>query len=294
MRKNKMLLGYILVIASAIIYGCIPLLTRYIYAEGLNSFSLVFIRNSLALPMLAIAARLGGSSLKITPRAIPSIGIIAAFGCCITPILLYTSYTDIDTGIATVFHFIYPALVMILGMVFLKNKLRPVNLVSLAVCIAGICMFYTPGAQIGVTGSSLALLSGLTYAIYIIGLSGFRHKEITGFVFNFYGSVFCSILSLIICICSNKLCFPTTLRSWLLCIFFALICNVGAVVLFQSGTRMIGGERASILSTFEPITSVIVGILFLHESGGVLSALGTVLVILAGALIAVADLKKSK
>ena len=155
--------------------------------------------------MLAIAARLGGSSLKITPRAIPSIGIIAAFGCCITPILLYTSYTDIDTGIATVFHFIYPALVMVLGMVFLKNKLRPVNLVSLAVCIAGICMFYTPGAQIGVMGSSLALLSGLTYAIYIIGLSGFRHKEITGFVFNFYGSVFCSILSLIICICSNGL-----------------------------------------------------------------------------------------
>ena len=33
-------------------------------------------------------------------------------------------YTDIDTGIATVFHFIYPALVMILGMVFLKSKLR--------------------------------------------------------------------------------------------------------------------------------------------------------------------------
>ena len=37
---------------------------------------------------------------------------------------------------------------------------------------------------------------------------------------------------------------------------------MGAAVLFQSGTRLIGGERASILSAFEPITGVIIGIAF--------------------------------
>ena len=35
----------------------------------------------------------------------------------------------------------------------------------------------------------------------------------------------------------------------LLCILLALVISVGAVVMFQRGTFMIGGERASILST---------------------------------------------
>ena len=68
-----------------------PLMTRLIYREGVNSFSLVFLRNLISLPVLAIAARLGGRSLKIKPQALPSIGGIALLGCCATTILLYTS-----------------------------------------------------------------------------------------------------------------------------------------------------------------------------------------------------------
>lgn len=292
MQKNKTLSGYILVIASAIIYGCMPLLSRLIYEEGVNSFSLVFIRNILSLPMLFFAAKLSGSSLKIEPRALPSIGGIAAMGCCITPMLLYTAYNDIDTGIATVFHFVYPALVMILSLIFLKNKFKLTNLASLAVCITGICMFYTPGAQIGILGSTLALLSGLAYAIYIVWLSSFKYKKISGFVFNFYGIIFCSAISFVFCLCSGNLYFPTSPKGWLLCILFALIFNVGAVVLFQSGTRIIGGERASILSTFEPITGVIVGVAFLGETGGWTTIVGTVLVVAASVMITVFDMKK--
>ena len=291
MKKNKTVLGYVLVIASAVIYGLMPLLTCFIYEEGVNSFSLVFIRNILSLPMLAIATKIGGSSLKINPRALPTIGGIALLGCCVTPMLLYTSYNFIDTGIATVFHFVYPALVMILSLVFLKTKFRFANLISLIICIAGICMFYTPGAELSISGSALALLSGLAYAIYIVWLSVFKYTDISGFVFTFYGSLFCSIVSLIFCVCSGNMYFPTTLQGWLLCILFALICNVGAVVLFQKGTMLIGGERASILSTVEPITSVVAGIAFLGEDGGIFTIIGTVLVVIASTLIAVSDMK---
>ena len=61
MRKNKVILGYTLVIASAVIYGLMPLLTRFIYMEEVNSFTLVFLRNILPVPMLAIAAKIQGA-----------------------------------------------------------------------------------------------------------------------------------------------------------------------------------------------------------------------------------------
>lgn len=295
MRKNKLFLGYILVIASAMLYGSMPLLSRLIYLEGVTPFSLVFLRNVISIPMLALAATISGKSLKINPHALPSIGGIATIGCCITPLLLYISYTDMDTGVATVFHFIYPAVVMVLSLIFLKSKFKFINLASLVLCLLGICIifiFHSSDAQIGILGSATALFSGVTYAIYIVGLSIFRYKEISGFVFNFYGASFCVGVSLIICICSGNLRFPASASGWLLCVLFALICNVGAVVLFQSGTRLIGGERAAILSAFEPITGVIAGIAFLDEEGGWSTVVGTALVVTSCILITLFDAKK--
>lgn len=294
MQKNKLILGYILVILSAMIFGCMPLMTQFIYKEGVNSFGLVFWRNLLSLPMLAIAARVSGGSLKILPKSIPSIGWIAVFGCCLTPMLLYTAYTDIDTGVATVFHFVYPAIVMLLGLIFLKNKIKAGNLISLAVCIAGICVFYAPGAEIGALGSALALLSGVTYAIYIIGLAGFKYKEISGFVFHFYGTVCCTAVSFVICLCGGNLTLPSSVWGWILCALFGLIFNIGAVILFQRGTFIIGGERASILSTFEPITGVIIGMAFLGEPGSWRTAIGSALVLLASIMITIFDITAKK
>ncbi len=295
--RKKMFLGYFLVIASAVLYGSMGLLATLIYKEGVTPFSLVFLRNIISLPLLAFAATVSGKSLKIPPRALPSISWIAVFGCCITPLLLYISYNDIGTGLTTVFHFVYPAVVIVLSLIFLKSKFKLANLISLVICLTGICVifiFNSVGEQLGIMGSVLALMSGLTYAVYILGLSGFRYKEISGFVFNFYGASFCAIVSLIVCLCSGNMKFPTSTTGWLLCILFALICNVGALVLFQSGTRLIGGERASILSAFEPITGVVIGIAFLDEKGGWSTAVGTALVVISCVLIAVFDMKKEK
>lgn len=291
MQKNQTVKGYIFVIVSAIIFGSMPLMAKFIYAEGVNSLSLVFLRSALSVPMLALLAKVRGQSLKISPKALPSVSIIALMGCCVTPLLLFTSYQYIDSGTATVFHFIYPAVVVLLGILFLKNKVKVGNLVSLLICIVGVCLFYTPGEALSPLGSGIALLSGVTYAVYIVLLAGFRYKEISGFVFSFYVAIICSAVMLIVCLCSGQLKLPTSLVGWVLCILFAFAINVGAVVLFQCGTFIIGGERASILSTFEPITSIIAGAIVFHETVGWRTVVGSVLVISASILIAVMDMK---
>ena len=83
-------------------------------------------------------------------------------------------------------------------------------------------------------------------------------------------------------------------RIFMLCFIFAMLVTTGAVVLFQQASFIIGGERTSILSTLEPTTSVIVGILIFHEPLSLRTVLGSVLVILASLLIAVFDIKSQK
>ena len=95
---------------------------------------------------------------------------------------------------------------------------------------------------------------------------------------------------LLICLVSGLLTLPATFTGWLYCFAFSIVINVCAVVMFQQGTFYIGGQKASILSTLEPITSIFVGALVFHESIGIQTAAGSVLVILASILIALTDM----
>jgi drug/metabolite transporter (DMT)-like permease len=160
--------------------------------------------------------------------------------------------------------------------------------------MADIALFYSPGHSLDPRGSLLALSSGMTYAIYVISLSTYKHEKGSVFGFSFCVSSIASVLLLLICLLTGQLALPQTLQGWLLSIGFACIVNAGAVALFQRGTFLIGGSRASILSTFEPITGVFVGILVFRETVNPFTLLGTALVIAAGVLIALFDVKKAR
>lgn len=289
---SKNVKGYVFAVLSAVIYGSMPLMSKYIYADGVNPLTLVFLRNVFSLIPLGMLAYRERKTLKIPGKLLPSIALIGVLGCCITPILLFSSYQFIPSGTATVIHFAYPAVVMIGGLLFFRQKLRVMGIASMVLCITGICMFYTPGESLDLTGSLLALASAVSFASYVLLLSRFDSTRVSGFLFNFYVTVVCSIFTLIVCLASNSLALPASLSGWGLCVVFSLLVTTGAVVLFQQSTFLIGGDRASILSTLEPITSVLLGCIFFREPFGIRVALGTALVVAASILIVLPGKRK--
>lgn len=290
--KKQMLTGYLCAICSAVIYGCMPLMSKYIYADGVNPLTLVFLRNALSILPLGILAYREKKTLAIPKKILPSISLISLLGCSATPILLFSSYQFMASGTATVFHFVYPALVIVLQILFTGKKVQMSNLVSVALCVVGIGLFYAPGEPLNLTGSALALSSGLTFAIYVVLLSNFDRSHVSGFLFSFYVATISSIFLLITCLVTGNLALPTSLTGWGLCVLFSLAVTTGAVVLFQNSTFLIGGERTSILSTLEPITSIILGVIVFGEPFGLRVLIGTVLVVAASVLTAVCDMKK--
>ena len=73
MKQKTLIQGYALVILSAVLYGCMPLITRYIYAEGISRESAVLMRNILALPALALLTQTQYKSFRIPMKALPAI-----------------------------------------------------------------------------------------------------------------------------------------------------------------------------------------------------------------------------
>ncbi|MBQ3124363.1 MAG: DMT family transporter [Clostridia bacterium] len=292
MNQKKLIAGYFFVILSAFIFGLMPLMAKLIYKEGTNPQSLVFLRNIISIPVLLLLSVATKKPIKINAAAIPYISVIALMGCCITPLLLFHSYNHIPSGTATVFHFIYPPVVVLGEYIFLKNKFSLSNLLSVFLCVIGIVLFYNPDTTINIKGSLYALVSGVTYAIYVMCLSGFKYKEISGFTFSLYIAISASAVMLLVCIFTDQLKFPQSIFGWVLTFLFSISLNVGAVVLFQKGTFLIGGGRASVLSTIEPVTSILAGVVIFNEKISAFTVIGTLLVITASILIALSDRTK--
>lgn len=294
MNRSQTVRGYLMVILSAVIFGCMPMMAKFIYDGGINSLSLVLMRNLLSLPVVGLAAFRQRGSLRIPRKAVPSIAAIGITGCCVAPTLLFSSYFYIASGTATVFHFVYPAAVVLGGVLCCRERVTPGNLVSVLLCVVGIALFYNPGDPLDWRGSTLALLSGVVFAAYVLMLSHFKHREVSGFLLNFYIFAINSLVMLGVCLAAGLLTLPATLGSWMFYFFFALVTNVCAVAMFQQGTFLIGGQQASILSTLEPITGVFMGALVFRETVGLRTALGSGLVIAASILIVLSEIHGKK
>lgn len=294
MKQHNLFKGYCLVILSAFLFGCMPLITKNIYAQGVNSLSVVFLRNLLSIPVLGALTIAKERTLRVPKKAILPIAAIGLTGCCITPFLLFTSYNFLASGTATVLHFIYPSAVVLASIFFLKKKPHTGSIVSVIICALGIGLFYDPSTPLNPFGALLALVSGITYAAYVVLLSVCNLHGVKGFRLAFYLAVICTVVMTPVFLLSGGITFPTSIIGWLLCFLLAVIINVGAVILFQQGTLLIGGERAAILSTVEPITGVFIGAVAFQEVISARSAIGSVLVIAASVLIAVSDMKAKK
>lgn len=286
--------GYLLVISSAILFGCMPLGAKFTYANGLNSLSLTFYRNLLSLPIMIFLVRLRGESLKVGQKDLIKLIVLALLGGILTPILLYASYNYISSGTSTTLHFIYPAVVILAEVIFCKTHLPFKQLFSVMLCLIGVSLFYVPGADLNPLGSALAILSGITYATYIVLLSKFDIRNISGFKFSLYLSGICSLVIWLVCITTGNFSVPESRSCWVACFLFSLALSVGAVVLFRQGTLLIGSQRASILSTFEPITSILIGILWFNEPFDWRTAVASILIIIATILLSVFDAVHSR
>ena len=292
MSRRNQWLGYFFVILSAVIFGCMPLGANFLYAQGVTPMSLVFLRNLLSLPLLALlGSRQGG--LRISRDALREVGVAAFFGCWLAPTLLFSSYRYLASGMATVFHFAYPVIV-VLGGFLLREKVKKSALFCALLCSLGILLLFDPHGTVDPLGVTFALTSGVAYAVYILILGHFRHREVSGFRLSFYMAIVSMICTLILCLATSQLCLPQTPGGWGVAFLFSFAVSVGAVVLFQEGTFLIGAQRAAILSTFEPITSIFFGILFLNETLTPRILLGSAITLLAGVLITVTGRKSGE
>jgi len=271
-----------------------PIGAKFVYAGGGNSFSLVLYRSLFALPALFILMlRNKDISMKVTKNEIKKIIILVVGGLALTPILLFSSYNFVSSGMATTIHFVYPIFVLFGCAIFFGDKISFVKILCVVLCMIGIIFLCSPLDGGSFLGLSLAFVSGITYSFYIIYLDKSGLKSMYHFKLGFYAAIVSCIVMLIFTVATGQLVVSMTPSAWIATFVFANAITVGAVVLFQIGVRTVSSQKAAILSTFEPITSILVGMLFMREIFTAKIGIGSLLIIISVIILTKFDNEKA-
>lgn len=257
--------GYIYIALSAIIFGLMPLLTKIIIARGATSLTIPFFRVFYVTIVLFFVLKIKKIDLHLEKRDLLSVILTSIFGSGITIIILNESYNYVDTGIATSLHFLYPLFVAILCCFFYGEKIKKKQIISLSFALIGIICFMSKGNG-SLFGYLLAIASGLTYAYYLVKMDKTGLVKMNALKLSFYLALFTTIEIFTMNLFMQDIVFKMDVLSYVLLLVLALSSSFLATVLLQKGVLLLGSTRASFICLLEPVTSMIVGILWLNEA----------------------------
>ena len=272
--------GYIYTVLSAIIFGLMPLLTKIIIARGSTSLTIAFFRVFYVTIVLFFVLKLKKIDLHLEKRELRSALLTSIFGSGLTIIILSESYNHVDTGIATSLHFLYPLFVAILCCFFYGEKIKKKQIISLSFALVGIICFMSKGNG-SLFGYFLAIASGLTYAFYLVKMDKTGLVKMNALKLSFYLALFTTIEIFTINLFMQDVVFKMDAIAYGLLLVLALSSSFLATVLLQKGVLLLGSTRASFICLLEPVTSMIVGILFLGEALTLNKGLGGLAIIIS-------------
>ena len=257
--------GYIYTALSAIIFGLMPLLTKIIIARGATSLTIPFFRVFYVTIVLFFVLKIKKIDLHLEKRDLLSAILTSIFGSGLTIIILNESYNYVDTGIATSLHFLYPLFVAILCCFFYGEKIKKKQILSLSFALVGIICFMSKGNG-SLFGYFLAIASGLTYAFYLVKMDKTGLVKMNALKLSFYLALFTTIEIFTMNLFMQDVVFKMDAIAYGLLLVLALSSSFLATVLLQKGVLLLGSTRASFICLLEPVTSMVVGILWLNEA----------------------------
>jgi len=284
--------GILLIMLAAICFGLIPFFATIAYANGFNPFTVTLFRFGLAAGLLYIYIRIRRINYRVSTGQYFMLFQVGLIGYGVMMLTMVASYNYIPTGLATTLHFVYPIAVMVGSIFIFKDKVGWKSITALVLSVVGIYFLagFNAEESLNFYGVSLALASGVLYAYYVLTIAKSSLRQVSAFVIAFYISFFNGLVLLAVCAFTGDLYLNITYQGFLSTLMLALVSTFVGMVAFQTGLKIVRATTASILSTFEPITSLLVGVILLAEVLAWHHVLGSLLIILS--VIAVSIFEK--
>lgn len=247
------ILGILLVAVSAAAFGTLAIFGRYAYAAGMDAITILFLRFSLAAVVLLVLLIARREPLPRGRPLVPLVGM-GAIGYVGQAFCYLTALNYASSGLVALLLYLYPAFVTVLSVVVLHERMTRLKLLALLLAVVGTGLTIGPaGGQL--LGIVLALGAAGIYSIYII-VGAQVMKQVSAVqsstVIMASGGAMAGVLLLI-----NGPHWPATAAGWWAVAGIVLVATVLPAITFLIGLRRIGPTTAAMISTLEPVVTVL-------------------------------------
>lgn len=274
--------GYAII--SAVGFGTLAIFGRYADIVGLSLVTLLAFRFLIATPAiwLPLAAmgrlgRLSGQTLLV------AIGLGTVGYAAMSFLFLY-GVNLTGAGLASILLYVYPAMVVVMAATFLDETITWRTVLSVGLALSGVVLV-TRGqpTQVDPLGVGVLLLAALVYATYAT-ISRWVLETVSPPVLSAHVIPGAAVTFILVGAVSGDLQIPATATEWGLVVGIAIVATAIPILGFFMAVGTIGASRTSIVSTFEPVATVLLGVILLGEpltSGTILGGIA----VLAGVLM---------
>lgn len=284
------LFGAVLVAVSAAAFGSLAIFARYAYADGMDTFTILFLRFALAALLMLILLIARGEHLPRGATLLRLIGM-GSLGYVGQAFCYFTALRYASAGLVSLLLYLYPVFVAVLSAIVWRERMTAGKGLVLLLALVGTAL--TAGPAGGRTpGVLLAVAAAAIYSVYII-VGAQVMKSVTAVqssvvIFGSAAAVFGALMAV------NGPHPPMTVSGWAAIAAIVLIATIVAVVAFLAGLERIGPTNAAMFSTLEPVVTVSLAVLLLGETLKPLTLLGGGLILAAVLLLTGGEFRRAK
>lgn len=283
--------GTLICLASASGFGAMGVLGKLAYGDGSTVGTLLATRFALAALLfwvLMLAGRATSELRDLSRRDLLTALVLGALGYAAQAGAYFAALARMEAGPLSLLVYTYPAIVAVAGVLLGREPVDARRLAALVLASSGLVLVLASAGtgQLDPLGVALGLAAAGVYSAYIL-VSGSIAGRMGPRVFS---TLVCSGAAVTLTAGAGLLgeLRPQDLTAagwgWLTCL--ALVSTVAAVSLLFAGIARVGPTVASILSTVEPVVTVLLAFLVFGEVLGPLQLLGGALVIVAVLVLA--------
>ena len=272
-------------------FGFSPLFSLALIAAGLTDFDILSYRWLLAGLVLMIYAFAKGKTLRLNSFDEAWKILLLSALRAITSVTLLIGYVNISSGIAATLNFMYPVIVTLTMVIFFGERRSVIDYFAILASIFGVYLLASGDSIVAHGGNTklgliCSLISAFSFAAYYIVMKQVKADKIEVVKFTTW-IMMLSAVYFILCafIFNGKLTIITDVRSWLNALGLGLWATMVSNITGVKGIRRIGPTMTSILGALQPVTAVILGVLFLGEHLYFRSLIGISIILVAVCII---------
>jgi drug/metabolite transporter (DMT)-like permease len=280
--------GLVYAVLGAIGFSGKAILIKLSYAYGVDSATLIMYRMLFALPFFLVMAlwswtqALKGSQ-TLTRQDLLKIVFMGFIGYYLSSYLDFLGLNYVSAGLERLILYLSPSLVLLLSWLVYKRPVTKARFLALALSYAGVVVVFAKELSLQgqnvLLGSALVFMSASTYAVYLM-LSEHMLKKISSL--GLVGSA--SLVASLCCIVQFLVLRPMSaadvpVEVIHLSILNALFCTVLPIFMVMKAIELMGPALTSQIGMIGPMSTILMGYLFLNEPLNVWTGLGTLLVL---------------